>query len=68
LAQFTRKSVEEKIKSLSKDDLVGVLKFLRNDKTQSNESEVSLKNKLPEQKSTGSFNKITNLILVNVRI
>ena len=50
---------KDKSKNLSKDDLVGVLEFLRNGKTQSSESEVSSKNRLPVQNDTGSFNKIS---------
>jgi len=36
-----RQNVEDEIKNLSKDDLVGVLEFLRNGKTQSSGSEKS---------------------------
>ena len=55
----TRKSVEDEIKNLSKDDLADVLKFLRNGKTQFSESEKSLTKRLPVENHTGSFNKIS---------
>jgi len=55
----TRKSVEDEIKNLSKNDLADVLKFLRNDKTQFSESAKSLTKRLPVEKLTGSFNKIS---------
>ena len=64
----TRKSVEDEIKNISKDDLVDVLKFLRNGKTQFSESAKIIYKEIPVEKLTGSFNKITNLILINVRI
>jgi len=54
-----RQSVEDEIKNLSKDDLAGVLEFLRNGKTQSSESEKSSTKRLPVEKPTGSFNKIS---------
>jgi len=54
-----RQNVEDEIKNLSKDDLVGVLEFLRNGKTQSNESEESSTKRLPVENHTGSFNKIS---------
>jgi len=53
-----RQNVEDEIKNLSKDDLAGVLEFLRNGKTQSSESEKSSTKRLPVEKTTGSFNKI----------
>ncbi|MGQ0791269.1 MAG: hypothetical protein ACT4NJ_03485 [Nitrosopumilaceae archaeon] len=83
-----RQEIEDKIRTMSKDDLSGLLEFLKNGKNQPSESSTQTNSKtisgkatdseqcyqktefsskmLPVGNSTGSFNKIANLIHLNV--